>query len=200
MFTKLLKMGVVCRVLWQNVSFVLMVFVALSLSACSQNQTAKENENEIVENEDTLNAGRVKDSAFLALAIEMSIEDVRLAKLVQERSPTESIRELAKKIEAGHTMILNHVKVISEKKGLPLSPKKPEENELDVLVNLEGTSLDEEFCGYMAKEHENAIDTFEKAVADKFMDADIKNWADSMIPVFRSNMEAAAMQLAENDI
>ncbi|HEX2936044.1 MAG TPA: DUF4142 domain-containing protein [Bacteroidales bacterium] len=170
--------------------------MVFALASCTQDVKNKDKKEQNAESSELT---RSKSMDFLALVLQMSMEDIKLAKMAQERSPTHSIQELAKKIEAGHTMILNHIRVFAEKKGLSLSPEVSDENEYHALATLQGTNFDQEFCGYMVKEHENAIDNFEGAAADESMDADIKSWADSMIPVFRSNMEAASTLLQQNE-
>jgi predicted outer membrane protein len=165
------------------------IWVALALNGCSHGKQAPAASKE--EKEETHVRSREKDISFLAFVSEMSMDDKRLAQLAQRKSGTKEIKEFGKKIEAGHTMVLKHIAQFSEKKGIPVSPKPSEENEYKALIVMQGTDFDSEFCAYMLQEHENAIDKFEAIASDPSVDADIRIWAESIIPVFRSNLEEA---------
>jgi len=57
-----------------------------------------------------------------------------------------------------------------------------------------GNDFDKEYADMMVKGHKNAIKKFEKASSNA-TDADIKNWAGSMLPTLRMHLDHSSAVL-----
>lgn len=155
-------------------------------------EVAEEQNNEIdKQTEEDLNKERDED--FLIKATEMSMEDIQLGQLAQQKGTHADIKALANKMVEDHGKAMADVTALAARKtiAIPTATTDRVKNAYDKLnEKAVGNDFDREYCDMMVKGHKDAIDAFEKA-ANNAYDADIKAWASSMLPGLRMHLEHA---------
>ena len=131
-----------------------------------------------------------KDAQFLVNAAEIGMKEVKLAELALSKSTNADVKELATMMRDEHTKAGEDLKALAAKKGVTIPTVLTEDGEdtHKKLSEKEGKKFDKEYCDMMVKGHKDAIDKFEKASKDA-EDADIKNWATTMLPTLRNHLE-----------
>jgi len=135
-----------------------------------------------------------KDAQFLVEAATINMEEIKLGELAQQKGSLADVKDLGKMMVAEHTKALADLTKLAENKSVVLPAALPEEAQkaYDKLNEKTGKDFDKEYCDKMVKGHKDAIDKFEKASSDA-EDADIRNWASSMLPSLRTHLDHSNM-------
>lgn len=164
----------------------------LIISACS-NYSKQEDTKEIAEDKNDAkfdNERQEKDAQFLVNAAEVNLEEVKLAKLAQEKGLTTLVKDLGKMMEEAHSKSFADLSVLAKTKVISI-PTAATQNAQDAYNNLNdksGTDFDKAYLDLMISKHKDAVETFEKATEDT-NDADIKNWAAKSLPELRKHLD-----------
>lgn len=131
-----------------------------------------------------------KDAAFLVDAAEINLQEIKLGELAQEKGTTNEVKELGKMMVKEHTKAWNDLKKLAANKSVALPAGLTEDGQeaWDKLNDKTGADFNKEYCDMMVKGHKDAIDKFEWA-SSKAEDADIRNWASSMLPALNEHLE-----------
>lgn len=133
---------------------------------------------------------KVDDAEFLVNAAEIHLEEIQLGKLAQSNSVNDEVKKIGKMMETDHSKALADLKGLAATKQMTI-PTTLTENGQEAykkLVDKKGKDFDEDFTDMLIDGHEKAINKFEKASTDA-NDADIRNWALSMIPTLREHLK-----------
>ncbi len=135
-----------------------------------------------------------QDAQFLVNAAEINMEEIKLGQLAQQRASSADVKNFAKMMVEGHTKALSDLKGLAQTKQVSL-PDSTTKDGLDHYGKLDeeknGSDFDRKYCDMMVDAHKDAIDRFERAAGDNNADAQIKQWASSMIPDLRSHLDQA---------
>jgi putative membrane protein len=99
---------------------------------------------------------------------------------------------LGKMMEDEHSKAMEDLKSLAAKKQvtIPTAATEKIQDAYKKLSEKTGKDFDKEYSDMMVKGHKDAIDKFEKAAKDA-EDADIRNWASSMLPSLNAHLEHA---------
>ncbi|MEL7589297.1 MAG: DUF4142 domain-containing protein [Prolixibacteraceae bacterium] len=143
------------------------------------------------QNEDMFDNNKQEaDAQFLVNAAEISLEEIQLGKLAQQKGTTAQVKELGKLMEDVHTKSLIDLKALANSKTItiPMSPTDDAQNAYETLNEKSGIEFDKAYADMMVSEHKDAIDIFEKASTNS-NDADIKNWATVSLANMRTHLD-----------
>lgn len=171
----------------------------LSASACSDNQTAQKQEDtkKVAEehNEAKFDTrASEKDAQFLVNAAEINMEEIKLGELAQQKSAMADTKTLGKMMVDDHTKALGELTALAKKKSvsLPAAATNKAEGAYKKLNDTKANKFDKEYADMMVTGHKDAISAFEKA-STECTDADIKQWATTMLSGLRSHLDHAMM-------
>ena len=164
------------------------------LSSCGNNSKPEDTKEVAEEHNDAKfdNKKQEKDAQFLVNAAEINLEEIKLGQLAQEKGNASHIKELGKMMEDAHTKSLAELIALAKTKIITI-PTSPTDNAMDAFKKLDaksGNNFDKEYADMMVSGHKDAISTFEKA-SENCEDADIKNWASTMLPDLRKHLDHA---------
>jgi putative membrane protein len=134
----------------------------------------------------------VKDQQFVDKAARISLEEIKLGELAQQKSAVSEVKELGKMMEEGHRQSLDGLKALAERKSIIL-PSTPPQSAYEAYKNLKGkleADFDKAYCEMMVSGHKGAIELFEKASRDS-NDIQIREWAAATLPVLRVHLDHA---------
>jgi putative membrane protein len=182
-----------------NLSFKAIVFQTVVLSATlfgvlSCNDTNKADDSKkMAEKSNEANIQSVnkeRDAQFLVDATVINVEEIKLGQLAQTKSTQKDVKDLGKMMQDGHTKALNDLTSLAANKAItiPSSPiNKVEQAYQDLNAKSKG-DFDKSYSAMMVDGHKKAIALFEKAAVE-CNDADIKQWAASMLPDLRMHLD-----------
>lgn len=172
---------------------VIMLLAGISMISCSNSEN--ENDPKIIAEEHNaakFSRQKEKDANFIADLAEISLLEIELAKLAQNRGNTKEVQEMGKKLQEVHSKNLAELKQLAESKSItiPDSLSKKWSNDQERLRNKSGDDFDKSFCKRIAEEHKTAIKKCETA-SKEADDIEIKNWAYKSLPDFRKHLDQA---------
>ncbi len=130
-------------------------------------------------------------SAFLVDAANSGMAEVALSRLALEKTSNQSIKHFADMMVSGHTAVNDQVREIAVRKNVTLPSGVSEENKkkADDLMKKSGKDFDKEYIDVMIKDHEKAIDLFEKA-SNNVKDAEVISFATNTLPNLRGHLDS----------
>lgn len=170
-------------------SFIIAAF--FGLSSCNYNKQTDTKEVAEEQNDAKFNENKqVKDADFLVDAAEISLEEITLGKLAQEKATTTEVKQLAMELQVKHEKALADLKNLATAKmiTIPTTLTDDGNDALDKLNNKSGKDFDKEYTDVMVNKHKDAIREFERA-ANESTDPDIRTWASSSLPDLRSHLD-----------
>ena len=175
-----------------KIAFLSATAVVLTLTLPSCNNSKPEDTKEVAEehNDAKFSNAKEDDAKFLVNAAEIHVKSIELGKLAQTRGTTTHTKELGKLMETGHAQALSDLKLLAAKKQITI-PTTLTDNGISAnkkLMDIKGSKFDKEYADMMVGGHKDAITTFEKA-STIAQDADIRNWATSMLPTLRKHLD-----------
>lgn len=171
-------------------SFASASMLLLTVTSCNNPNTtdskviAEEHNDAKFENE------KKEDAKFLVNAAEINLEEIELGRLAQNRGITPQVKELGKTMETEHSKSLSDLQSLAAKKQITIPTTLTDDgmSSQKKLADVKGSDFDKEYVDMMVKGHKDAISKFEKISTDGY-DSDIRNWAASMLPVFRQHLD-----------
>ena len=168
------------------------IFAALfGLSSCNYNKTSDTKDVAEEQNEAKFdNNKQEKDADFLVDAAEISLEEITLSKLAQEKAATSDVKQLAREMQIKHEKSLADLKTLANSKmvSIPTTLTDDGNDAIEKLNDKSGTEFDKEYADVIVNNHKEAIKEFEKA-ANESMDPDIRTWASSSLPELRNHLD-----------
>ncbi len=171
----------------------MLVFV-LGLSTLSSCTKKAEDTKEVAEehNDAKFDKTEEADAQYLVTAAEINLEEIQLGALAQEKSSMVNVKDLGKMMQNGHSKAFDDLKKLAAKKQITI-PTALTDNGKEAeteLMKKNGRDFDIDYCNRMVSGHKSAIVKFEK-IANDATDADIRNWASSLLPALRSHLDQA---------
>jgi putative membrane protein len=133
-----------------------------------------------------------KDVEFLIKAAEINLKEIDLGGLAQQKSKSADVKEFSAMMEEQHTDAMNQLQDLANKKSvvIPISISQTGKDFYDKLCSKKGNIFDKEYCDIVVNSHKDAIVMFDKA-STEIIDADIKSWAISMLPILKTHLDHA---------
>ena len=172
-----------------SASFVFAAF--FGLSSCNYNKTTDTKDVAEEQNEAKFDDNKLeKDADFLVDAAEISLEEITLSKLAQEKATTSEVKQLAKEMQVKHEKSLADLKNLANSKmvTIPTTLTEDGNDAIEKLNDKSGTDFDKEYTDVIVNNHKDAIREFEKAANDS-SDPDIRTWASSSLPDLRNHLD-----------
>lgn len=172
--------------------FMLMGF--FGFIACDNANKPKDTE-EIAEdlNEPNKDGTKESDERFLMRAAEMDMEMIQLGQLAQQKGTHADVKAMGKMVADAHQKNLNDLTALAAQKtiAVPVAPTNDVQDALKKFGEKDsGMEFDKEYCQKMVSSHKAAIDWYEDATEGN-NDADVKNWAASVLPGLRTHLTNA---------
>ncbi len=168
---------------------VLLLMLVLTFMSCKGKQEMDSKQTATELNKPNSDATKESDERFLVQAAEINLEEIMLAKLVQQRTGSEDVRALAKMLEDAHRLAKSNLSSLAFRKSIAV-PTDPTKKVMELYDNLNAKSVkefDQEYISLMVQGHKDAISFFEKYISIK-NDPDINTWATTMIPELRDHL------------
>lgn len=175
-----------------NLTSIAVVLLIACISACQpankqedSAEVAKEANDSTFEDRDD-----EKDADFVVNTVAANYAEIKLAQLALNKSSDAGVKELATKLEAGHTKILNELKEYANKRGIAVPMEETDEATKDItdLSEKDAKDFDEKWCEVLEDKHEKTINKFESRI-DKTEDVELKNWISATLPDLKGHLE-----------
>lgn len=137
-------------------------------------------------------AGEGEDQDFLRKAAAANALELAAADIAVSRASTDTIRRLAQTIVRDHNQLKTALHALAQAKGVevPAATDAQASDDLAALRNeTTGSNFDEAYVELTAENHERAVELF-KAEIDATRDADIRDFADSALPILNRHLES----------
>ena len=178
------------RVLELTFASASLILVLTTLPSC--NNSKPEDTKEVAEehNDAKFDNAKEDDAKFLVSAAEINLEEINLGQLAQNNSMNADVKSLGKMMETEHTKALSDLQALAAKKQITIPTALTDDgmSASKKLMEMKASKFDKEYCDMMVNGHKDAISKFEKASTDA-TDADIRNWASSMLPALRTHLD-----------
>jgi putative membrane protein len=128
-------------------------------------------------------------SEFLTEAADARMMDLEQGKLAATRGGTAAVRQYGQWMVKDQTKMLTELRILAASKNIVL-PNELSHKKADALNNLKeksGEEFDKKFIDMMRIDHKRDADEFEDAL--DFRDPDIKQYAQTYLPVVKSHLE-----------
>lgn len=172
----------------------LLTAVVLTLTLLSCNNTKTEDTKDVAEehNEAKFSNAKEDDANFLVNAAAINLEEIELGNLAQTRGTVNHVKELGEMMLTEHNTALTELTALAAKKQItiPTSLTDKGMSTSKKLMDIKVSKFDKEYADMMVSGHKDAISVFEKASTNA-LDADIRNWATSMLPALRKHLDHA---------
>ncbi len=134
------------------------------------------------------------DQKFIENAAAGSQAEIKLAQLAEQKSSDSKVKNIANQLSSDHTKALDALRPIAQNKGVNISDQlnSKDQSEYDRLSKLSGTSFDQAYLRYMARDHRKDVAEFRKE-AKSGKDPEVKSYASQYLPALESHL-----QMAEN--
>ncbi|MGN6292908.1 MAG: DUF4142 domain-containing protein [Chitinophagaceae bacterium] len=179
-------------------TFLFISFSSLVMIAC--NNAGKDS----VEKADSANREARKDtmavtpapdantSAFLVDATNGGMAEVQLSRIAAERSTNAAVKDFANMMINDHTSANDQIMALAAKKSVTLPSDVSDENrkKSDELMKKSVKDFDKEYVDIMVKDHEAAVNLFEKA-SNNVSDAEVVSFVNNILPKLKSHLESA---------
>lgn len=186
------------QILIMKKTFLFISFSSLVMIAC--NNAGKDS----VEKADSANREARKDtmavtpapdantSAFLVDATNGGMAEVQLSRIAAERSTNAAVKDFANMMINDHTSANDQIMALAAKKSVTLPSDVSDENrkKSDELMKKSVKDFDKEYVDIMVKDHEAAVNLFEKA-SNNVSDAEVVSFVNNILPKLKSHLESA---------
>lgn len=185
------------QILIMKKTFLFISFSSLVITAC--NNAGKDS----VEQADSANREARKDtmttapvpdantSAFLVDATNGGMAEVQLSRIAVERSTNAAVKNFANLMINDHTSANDQMMALAAKKNVTLPSDVSDENrkKTDELMKKSAKDFDKEYVDMMAKDHEAAVNLFERA-SNNVSDAEVVSFINNILPKLKSHLES----------
>ena len=167
-----------------------LILVLTTLGSCNNAKRADPKDVATEHNDAKFDNKGKDDAKFLVKAAEINLEEIQLGKLAQTRGTALHVSELGKMMVTEHTKAMADLQILAAKKQITI-PTTITDNGMESnkrLMDTKASNFDKEYADMMVSGHKDAISKFESASTDA-KDADIRNWASSMLPALRKHLD-----------
>ena len=133
-----------------------------------------------------------KSSEFLKKVTNAGLAEIQLAKLAQQKSTIDAVKNFASMLERDHTSVNDQVKTFAGQRNvaLPTAPSDDKQKMYTDMEKMTGKAFDKEYISMMVNAHNDGISLFEDTKSNA-SDVDVKNFADKTLPTLRMHLDSA---------
>jgi putative membrane protein len=129
---------------------------------------------------------------FIKEAFQANQAEIDLANVGMSKAQNANLKSFSQMLQTDHTQANNELQPIAQKYGVTLQPTRRTEREANKFEKeSSGPEFDQKFTTELLKDHKKTIAKFERA-ASKLQEADIKQYAENMMPKLREHLQKAA--------
>lgn len=177
--------------------------ILFNVASCDTKQKAEDTKVIATEhNEEKFdNTSKETDAQFLVNAAEISLTEIQLGQLAQQKSKMEDVKDLGKMMEEAHQTSFKKLTALALKKNITI-PTSLTDNALIAykkLTDILEVDFDKEYSNMMVEGHREAIAKFDKASVES-KDADIKEWASTTVSSLHTHLDYAIVCQKKYDI
>ena len=147
--------------------------------------------------QDLLNESNLGDDdhRFMNEAALGGIYELNLSRYVAEHASAKQVKETAAQIAADHQQINDELKQLAETKNvlLPSKLSNEKQQQLDAMMKMQGSSLDNAYLAEMKKLHQKDIETFKQA-ATSARNVNVQKFAEAKLPVLEGHLRMIEKQ------
>jgi putative membrane protein len=132
------------------------------------------------------------DKAFLRSAAEADMTEAHVGKMAQDKSSADSIKNFGQSLVQDRTKAYEELTALANKTGVNI-PKGIDIRRIRTIEDLtreKGSAFDRDFAMHEVQDHRRTIAEF-KREADKGRNADLKAYAQKMIPTLEEHLRKA---------
>ncbi|GHE43754.1 hypothetical protein GCM10017673_52360 [Streptosporangium violaceochromogenes] len=132
-----------------------------------------------------------QDKKFLVQAHRSNLAEIASARLAEERSGDQTIRDIAQRLVTDHTKLDAKVRQVAERAGVPL-PRKPSEKQTEVfdrLSALKGKEFDRAWLAAQMAGHRRTLANIDEEL-QAGSSSEVKDLASSAKPIVSGHLEA----------
>jgi putative membrane protein len=132
------------------------------------------------------------DKEFASKVCASSMAEVNLSELAARLASNPAVRQFAQRMIADHRRASQEMLQMANRRSITLPKGMDDEHQkcFDKLKKLSGAEFDREYMEAMVKDHEKAVEAFEKESKDG-KDEAMKRWATQLTPIMKRHLEMA---------
>lgn len=129
-------------------------------------------------------------SDFAVKAADAGMKEIALGKIAQEKGMNPQVKAFGEQMVADHSKAADELKAIASAKNitLPDSVGVDYKKSIDDIAKKSGKDFDKAYLNEMVKDHNDAVDLFQKASND-VSDAELKAFAAKTLPTLQAHQE-----------
>jgi putative membrane protein len=132
------------------------------------------------------------DKEFVTKAARGGMAELNLSELAARHTRNPRVVEFARLMIAAHTQANRELIALANRKGIALPEKMDEKHQKlwDKLAKMDGDEFDHAYTEGMLKDHEEAVQLFEKE-SKEGKDEALKGWASRTLPTLKKHLDLA---------
>ena len=133
-----------------------------------------------------------QDQKFLMEAAMSGMKEVEAGRIAAQQGTSDQVKQFGQMMVDHHTKANTELMSLASSKGitLPTALDDKHRSEVTKLSGMSGADFDREFSKMMVKDHDKAVDKFEKQ-STRGADADLKAFAANALPTLREHLQLA---------
>ena len=133
-----------------------------------------------------------ESSSFMVRAADGGMTEVHLARMAESKATDAKVKGFAAMMVQDHSAANEKVKMLANQRNvtLPDSISADNKKKAEDLGRKTGKAFDKAFMDVMVKDHESAVDLFEKS-GDKVNDTDVKTFINNTLPKIKMHLDSA---------
>jgi putative membrane protein len=167
-----------------------LAFVSCNESGRGNDSNLNEERNKAAaeSNADKFAAEKQQDANFVYEAVASNYGEIKLSELANQKSRTSEVREIALRLQADHTALLNELKTLAQAKAISVPVEEPDASKrrIESIAKVSGSDFDKEWCKEMKNRHEKNIKEFEKR-QENTEDGELKLFISKTLPVLKEH-------------
>ncbi len=132
------------------------------------------------------------DRDFVRTVAEANLAETDAGRLALGKTNNADIKQFAQHMMDDHTKANAELRVLADKKGVPLPAVTDEDHRKDAarMAELKGVDFDRAYAAAMLSDHQKAVALFEQHPR-KGKDADVRAYAEKTLPTLRKHLSMA---------
>jgi putative membrane protein len=133
-----------------------------------------------------------QDHKFMMDAAMAGLKEVELGRMATQQGASDAVKQFGQRMVDDHTKANEELTSLASTKGmtLPTALEEKHRGDMTKLSTASGADFDRAFSKMMLKDHEKAVDLFEKQ-STKGTDADLKAFAAKTLPTLQEHLQMA---------
>jgi len=133
-----------------------------------------------------------ESSSFMVRAADGGMTEVQLSRMAQSKASDAKVKGFAAIMVQDHSAANDQVNMLAGQRNvtLPDSMSTDNKKKADELNKKTGKAFDKAFMDAMVKDHEAAVNLFEKS-GDKVNDTDVKTFINNTLPKIKMHLDSA---------